>query len=189
MARMKQIVIAFLVLSMMACGQSTKVEEAPKENLNKNWNTFTQANYSVSYPSVWELNQSGDMGTSFIIFSPKESEQDNFRENVNLLIQDLTGKNIDLDKYTQISEGQIKTLAVNSTIVESKDLASGEMKYHKMVYTSDQGSFHLKYEQYYWVLSEIAYVLTFTTEQSTFNTFKETGEKIMNSFKFQNSKK
>ncbi|MBK7681894.1 MAG: hypothetical protein IPJ26_05200 [Bacteroidetes bacterium] len=39
------------------------------------------------------------MGTSFIIFSPLENDEDKFKENVNLLMQDLTGQNIDLDKY------------------------------------------------------------------------------------------
>lgn len=48
------------------------------------------------------------MGTSLIILSPLESEKDTFRENVNLLIQDLTGLDIGLDQYTKISEDQMK---------------------------------------------------------------------------------
>jgi uncharacterized lipoprotein YehR (DUF1307 family) len=146
---MVKLFISLLVLSMVACGQPTKEESTKKQETNKDWNTFAQANYSISYPSAWELNQSGEMGTSFILFFPKESEQDKFRENVNLLTQDLTGKNINLDNYTQISEEQIKTMATNSVLIESKDIVLKSIKYHKIIYTNDQGVYHLKYEQYF----------------------------------------
>jgi hypothetical protein len=153
---------------------------------NGDWKTLKESNYSIQYPATWELNQSGQMGTSFIVFSPLQSEQDNFKENVNLIIQDLTGKNIDLNNYTEISEGQIKTLATNSTLIESKRIKLGSGEYHKIIYTADQGIFHLKFEQYYWVTNDKAHVLTFTSEQSMFDSFKETGERILNSFMLKN---
>lgn len=182
--KMTKLFIAFLFFGMVACGQSTKADDK-KQETEKGWNTFSQANYSITYPSTWNLNQSGEMGTSFILFSP-QATQNKFRENINLLIQDLSGKNIDLNKYTQISEEQIKTLATNSVLIESKDVTSKSIKYHKIIYTSDQGIYHLKFEQYYWVLDEKAYILTFTTEQVKFDAVKETGEKIMNSFILNN---
>ena len=99
-----------LLLSLFACGQaSTKQNEDTKEpQADAGWKSFSQANYSIKYPATWELNQSGQMGTAFILFTPKESEKDDFRENINLLTQDLSGRNIDLSKYTEISESQIK---------------------------------------------------------------------------------
>ncbi len=185
---MKKIFLALLVFGMTACGQSNKAGDVKEQEAEKGWNTFAQANYAITYPSNWDLNQSGEMNTSFILFSPKENEKDNFRENVNLLIQDLTGKNIDLNTYTKISEEQIKTMATNSTLIESADVSSKSFTYHKIIYTSDQGIYHLKFEQYYWILNEKAYILTFTTEQTKFDSFKETGEKIMNSFTLNNTK-
>lgn len=174
----------FLLVPLFACSQTTtkQVSDAKNTTINSNWKTFDQPYYSIQYPSSWNLNQNGQMGTSFIILSPKESEQDKFSENVNLIIQDLTGKDIDLDKYTKISEEQVKTLLTNSVIIESKSFKKDNAEYRKFIYTADQGIFHLKTEQYYWVVKEKAYVLTFTSEQNKYVDYVEIGEKIMNSF-------
>ncbi|HWY11050.1 MAG TPA: PsbP-related protein [Bacteroidia bacterium] len=163
-----------LFLPIVVCGQTA----------NNDWKTLDKPNYSIQYPATWELNQSGQMGTSFILFSVLESAQDKFRENITLLIQDLTGKNIDLNKFTEISESQIKTLATNAHLIESKRIKK-DTEYHKIIYTADQGIFHLEFEQYYWVINDKAYILTFTSEHTKFENFKVTGEKILNSFKLK----
>ena len=150
-----------------------------------NWKTFEGSNYSIQYPPDWELNQSGLMNTSFILFSPLESSDDKFRENVNLLIQDLSGKKIDLNKFTEISTEQVKTMILNSHIIENKRIKNNAGEYHKMHYSGDQGAFHLEFEQYYWVFKDKAYVLTFTCEQTKFTKFKEMAENILNSFAFK----
>ncbi len=149
------------------------------------WNTLAQANYTIQYPGNWEVDKSGQLSTSFMMFSPLESAQDKFRENVNLLIQDLTGKNIDLNKFTQISEEQIKTLMKNSKIIESKRLKNGTQEFHKIIYKGQQQNYDLEFEQYYWVIKNSAYILTFTAEQGRFENYKATREKIMSSFKLK----
>jgi hypothetical protein len=44
------------------------------------------------------------MATSLVLLAPLESAQDKFKENVNLIIQDLCGYTIDLASYAAISE-------------------------------------------------------------------------------------
>jgi hypothetical protein len=118
-----------------------------------------------------------------MIFSPQESEQDNFRENINLLIQDFTGQNVTLDTYIQNTENQIKTMLPNSTLIENKRNKNENGEYQKLVYSGDQENFHLTFEQYVWVINEKAYLITFTSEQNKYADFKVIGEKIMNTFK------
>ena len=67
---------------------------------------YKKANYSISYPDTWSIDTSKQMGTELIIFSPLENESDKFRENVNVIIQDLKGQSIGLDDYAKISEGK-----------------------------------------------------------------------------------
>lgn len=152
---------------------------------NKDWYTFKKDNYSIEYPSNWELNESKRMGTIFILFSPSTSNKDQFRENINLIIQDLSDDNIDLKKYTEISENQIRTDIKNGKIIESKYMKDQDLEYHKIIYTGNQENRDLKFEQYYWVFEKKAYVLTLTCELSEFDNYKLTGEKILNSFKLR----
>jgi hypothetical protein len=177
----------FLLFTLSVCGQkitkNVSLNETKKELAG--WKTFRGTNYSIQYPTNWELNQSGQMGSSFILFSPLDSDNDKFKENLNLLVQDLTGLNIDLDKFVEISEVQVKTIVTNSKLIESKRMRNTTPEFHKMVYTGDQGIFQLKFEQYFWVINQQAYILTLTCEQNKFSNYKEIGEKILKSLSFK----
>lgn len=165
----------------------TCVSAQSDEKINSEWKTLDKPGYSIRYPSDWELDQSGQVGTTFILFSPQESDTDRFKENVNLIIQDISAYNIDLDKYTEISEEQVKNVITNSNVIESKRIKDGPRQYHYMIYTGDQGVFHLKHEQYYWVIDKNkAFVLTLTCEADKYSDYKEIGETILNSFLIKN---
>ena len=125
------------------------------------------------------------MGTDLFIFSPKDSDTDKFRENVNAMVQDLKGPNITLDKYIEISEGQIKTMLTDASIIESKRMTQGTKEYHKLLFTGQQGIFKLKTEQYYFLVNEKAFVITLTTEQNQYDKYIKNGEAILKSFKLK----
>lgn len=57
--------------------------------------------------------------------------------------------------------------------------------YQKEVYSGDQANYKLAFEQYYWVVGNNAYVLTFTAEQTAYDEYKAIGEKMMNTFRIK----
>lgn len=175
---------AAVLLTLFSCGQSTDKKEKEEVKIQRiaGWELLKEEDYSIQYPKDWELSQNGQMGTKFILFSALENQEDQFRENVNLISQDLGSNKVDLDQYTEISEKQIKTMLTNCTVYESKRIKGANGEYQKLIYAADQGEFRLKFEQYYWIENDKAYVLTLTCEESTFSSFKEMGEKIMNTF-------
>ena len=179
MKRITLLVLTSLFLTSFAESQTTK------SNTQNDWKTLDENSFLIQYPIDWELNKSGQMGTSFILLTQLSSTQDKFRENVNLIIQDLTGQNIDFNKYVEISDGQIKSMGANASLLESKRLNSNGKNFQKVIYTLKQGIYNLNIEQYYWVEKGKAYVLTLTCETTEFAKYKETGEMILNSFKLK----
>lgn len=177
---MKKLLSIIFLLTVFFEAQAS--QKTDTNIVTEDWKTLNQTNYTIQYPANWELNQSGQMGTSFVIFSPRTSEQDKFTENINLIIQDLTGKNIDLNSYTKISENQIKTMITNANILESKRIRKGMTEYQKIIYTGNQGTFSLRFEQYYWVIANKAYVLTLTCEQEKYVNYKADAQRMMDSF-------
>jgi hypothetical protein len=144
---------------------------------------FVRESYKLQYPSSWTVDTSRKMGTDFIFFSPKENDTDKFRENVNLLVQDLTGQNIDLGKYAEITEKEIKEMATEGVIYESKKIIKPDKsEYYKMIYGMTQGIFKLKIEQYFFIKNDKAFIMTFTAELNKFDSFLSVGEQILNSF-------
>ena len=183
---MKQIQLlglTFLLISLIACGQTTQ-KNAEKDTEN-GWKALNESSYSIQYPENWDLDKSGKMGVSLIILSKQSSPQDQFRDNVNLLIQNIQGQDINLDKYVEISERQIKTMITNGNLIESERLSKNGSEFQKVIYTGDQGAYNLKFEQYYWIKNGTAYVLTLTCEREQFEKYKVTGEKILNSFRLK----
>jgi hypothetical protein len=147
-----------------------------------NWKVLAKDSYSIQYPTNWDLDQTGYEGTTFLLASELTSPQDPFRENVTLIIHDLRGTTIYLDKLVKQSQSTFQTTLANFRLIESKRLKdTGE--YHKLVFTGDKGKTSLKFVQYLRIKGIKAYVVTFAGEQSQFENYKETGEKILNSFK------
>jgi len=183
---MKQIrlfILFSVFISMNALGQTAGKEVKPTDA--ESWRTIDEVDYSIQYPNAWDLDKSGQMGMSFMILSKQVNQQDGFRENVNLLIQNLAGMNINLDKFVEVSQEQIKTMITNGNIIESKRVTENGRNFHQVIYTGELGPTQFKFKQYYWVEHEKAYVLTLTCEASQFDIYRETGEKIMNSFRLK----
>ncbi len=173
-----------LMLAFVACGQSSQKETKTEVNtaIPKNWKSLDESDYSIQYPDTFEIDKSGQMGMSFILLSKQTSQQDLFRENVNLLIQDLRGQNINLDKYVEISESQIKTMITEGNLLESKRLTDKNKEFQRVIYTGKQGQFEFKWLQFFWVENKKAYILTFTCELNQFENYVSVGEEIMKSF-------
>jgi hypothetical protein len=147
------------------------------------WKTVSDKEFKLSYPQDWELNQEGVMGTKLVVFAPLESETDNFKENVNVIIQDLKGYDLDLASYTKLSLEQVKTMITNSKLILSRTnkLEKGG-EFQELIYTGDQGIYHLKFHQYYLLKNNKAYIITFTTGIDQFEKYKTTGKAILDSF-------
>ena len=169
-----------LLLCLLSCGQTAQKKDLTI--IENGWKSIDENGFSIQYPENWDMNKTEQMGVCLAFLSKQTSPQDKFRENVNVLIQDLSGKNIDLDKYVVISEEQIKTMITNATLLESKRLSKNGSEFQKVIYTGDEGIFKLKFEQYYLIKDDKAYIITLTCEIDQFDAYKKTGEKILNSF-------
>ncbi len=154
------------------------------QKTSKEWKKYETADYTISYPSTWTLDDSGQLGTQFFLFSPVESANSTFRANVNLIIQDLSGLKLSLEQYASLSEDQIKNLITDSAILESKNLG-GEPEIHRLIYTGRQGVHDLKFYQHYFIVKDKAYVLTFTSQEERFEYYSKVAEEILTSFSLE----
>ncbi len=180
---MKKLLFFFLFLTQAkaAFGQNS----SQSNRINLNWKLYDSSNFSIRYPTTWQMNLDRKMGETFTIFSPLESPQDRFSENVNLFEEKLLSSDASLDVYTEKSIHQLKNYINNFSLIGSKRLKNGQVEYHQLIYKGNQGVFQLIYTQNYWIKGNIAYILTFTSEQLKYSKFKELGENIIKSYTFK----
>ena len=170
------------LLILLATTLASAQSPVTKDESDGKWESLKYGPYTIQYPGDWEVDTSGQMGTSFILFSPLTDPADQFRENVNLLVQDLTGYDLTLDQYVEISEDQIRTMVDNGHIISSTRIREGNPEFHKMIYSGTHDIYQLQFEQYYRVADQTAFVLTLTCETDQFGNYRKTGEAILNSF-------
>ncbi|TAE11185.1 MAG: hypothetical protein EAZ95_13895 [Bacteroidetes bacterium] len=145
---------------------------------------FSKDNFKIQYPQHWRLDTSKMMGTEFFVFSPSENESDKFVENVNLMIQDLSGQGIDLEKYKQITDTQIVGATPDYEVFESSIIKIKNKKCFKITYAMNQGELRLRMTSICFIKNEKAYLLTFGSEFNKYDAYKKIGEEILDSFSF-----
>lgn len=160
----KYLTLTFFLITIFAFSQDNFIE-------------YKKDNFSISYPENWKLDTSGQMNSKFIIFSP-HTEGDAFNENVNLIVQDLTGQNLNLQSYTELSVKQVSSMVPNAKLIESTQIGS----HQEIIWSGFVANNNLKFKQIYYVIDSKAYVLTFTAHETTFDDYIKVGGKILNSF-------
>ena len=183
MSRVKSaywVVILAGVVIFSSC--SSMQEDNKKEDL-EGWKKLNQPAFSILFPDSFELVHDGRYGTEFILFAPIQDSTDKFGENVSLIIQNLKGRDLDLKKYTTLSEGQVRSQIKNGKVISSETLKGADGEFQKIIYTGQQGDFNLYTEQYYFIRNEKAYVVTFTAALPEANKYKAVAEKVLASFK------
>lgn len=180
-----------LLISLIACAPSSESQadaeqETPNVEMTKKvqegWKVIDEADYALQYPGDWELNQSGAMGTQLVVLAPLASDEDQFRENVNMVTEQLPSSDITLDQYSELSLGQLERGINDFQMLENERVDGSPYPYHRMVFTGSQGIYELKFEQHYRVVADKAYVLTFTGEIAQFDAYADLGHQVMGSF-------
>ena len=118
-----------------------------------------------------------------MLFFPLESETDDFRENINLMIEDVTGIDISFDQYVELTLSNMKALLSEYNIIENERFEKDGLSFHRVIGTFSQGLLKVKSEMCCTIAGDKAYVLTFSTEQETYDDYKDVGKQIMDSFK------
>ncbi|MCC7030221.1 MAG: hypothetical protein IT257_07945 [Chitinophagaceae bacterium] len=171
---MKSLLLFLPVLLFQSCFSQT--DQA------NNMLTVQNHQYRIQYPNTWRIDSSRNMGTELIFYSPLDNAGDPFSENVNLMIQNLQGMNIDLQKYKEITEQQLKELGGESKIYQSAILTKDQLSHFRMDYQMTQENRTLRFTAMCYIKDEKAYLLTFTSSVEDYEKFKNAGESILKSF-------
>jgi hypothetical protein len=166
--------IVLIVLVLLISGCSSK-------ETGRYYNT--KDDFSLKFPKDWE-NREGFMGTDVISLSPKENAGDQFRENVNVVVEPLPD-GMDLNGYFNANipklSGVVRDFQQNGTGSAIINNTRAEW----LIYTGSIGSITLKAKQYYLVNGNKGYVITCSATPSTYDAYNSIFDTVVNSFQFE----
>lgn len=141
-------------------------------------------NFQIAYPASWRCVE-GFMGTAVIFTSPLAYANDQFSENVNIVVEDISAyPGITLEQYEEISLNQLAALMTGFNLVGQSDTVVSGFPAKVIEYECQQGIYQLKYMQVFVLASNRAYVFTFTAEESQFAHYANIAKAMLGSFTF-----
>ena len=72
--------------------------------------------FSIKYPATWALEENTN-GTAVIFYSPQENDLDYFKENVNVVVQDISGNPMNIKDYSKLAVEQMEAVFEENLII------------------------------------------------------------------------
>lgn len=136
-------------------------------------------NIRIKYPSSWaKLN---DTRTTFLIIRPIEKSGQVFRENINLIISDNQG--LDIDKYNKAARHQLQKRLIGYKEEKVGTVLLDGKLFHQVNYEHQLGNLNLKVLYYFFVRKNKVYQFTCSTTKENYTTFMPIFEFMMKSLK------
>jgi hypothetical protein len=147
------------------------------------WLTYTDSTnkFTMNYPKEWTQKASGNI-VAFL--SPKADAKDQFQENVNLMLQDISAQPVTLDQYTELTKKQITDAMGAGAIVSQGSKVINGHKAIQLIYNFSYQGHALKVEQYWFIKGKTVFLFSYTAEPGQFTKYQQTALAIINSFTF-----
>jgi eukaryotic-like serine/threonine-protein kinase len=139
--------------------------------------------YTLSHPASWEV-RSSDGGATVTFTSPAEGPSDTIRENLKVVVKDLSATPMDLDSFVASQMAIRKQGLANFNLIFDNPWKIGPTNGRKIAYTGTLGSDRMEWVEIYTIRGLKAYTLTFTAEQSHYPNFVENLDRSLKSFTF-----
>ncbi len=136
--------------------------------------------FTINYPAEWTRKTANQ---AVVFLRPREGD-DSFKENVNLMLQDLSANPMTLQEYTDLSKKQVTDNLGAGAILSLKNIKLAGQQAREFVFNMTYKDRNLKVKQYWFIKDNTAYLLTYTADPDEFDKYDDTATEIMKSFKF-----
>ena len=145
----------------------------------------SEAGFSVDYPPDWSVAENSD-GVAVIFKSPPENDYDFFRENVNIVVQELPASIQTIEKYTDQAIKQMKAVfEENLIILKSEPTFLSGQPAHLFEYLGKGPQSEFQMMHVWTIKGKKAYQINFTSLESKYNLYVDQVKKMIKSFRIQ----
>lgn len=149
------------------------------------WKAFENTDNKIKtvYPADWTLKVA--KYDEIAIFTSPNTEGDAYAENIVLFKEDLEGYSMPIKEYISIHLTRKQETFTNYKLILLQNKTVNGMDGMQIIYEADVDGTRMRWEQYFIIVNNIAYYVTFTDLQTDFETHSRQAEVCMNSFQFQ----
>lgn len=177
------VILTALAIFLVGCSSDKEAGENISDPTGPQHYTNTQHGFKLAYSPEWEVkNEQDEIVAVMLMAKLLDDLDDKFNENVNIIVQNVEVKDLQLDQYTEKNIDDIKSTIDGVLITDKKDLKIGGHPAKMIVFTGNYGDAKLKWAQTYMVKGSYGYIFTFTDTPEDYDNHKKYYEEILNSF-------
>ncbi len=135
--------------------------------------------FSVVLPETWERQENAH-GTVVLALSPQADASDTFRENINVVVEDLPGEYSVADYYLA-NQDQLRKVMTDFVEVQLGETIIQGQSAKRLVFTHRMGQLNLKVLQYYFSKGKRGFVVTCTAAPESYAQFEAEFERSVHS--------
>ncbi len=186
-------ILAVFIISFSSCANKAAISKTSKKDRSESvkssasdWKLYKGNGFLIEYPESWQLLTANNIGAEFILM-PSEQTNPNFKDNFNLMIQDLAlaGEEITIDRYTEITLKQIEeNIGTDglSPVIKGKN-SIGE--YCDLSYSGKYNGIDLKWKQRYYLIANKVYLLTYSAHVNSYEKHLMQMNRLIGSFRLK----
>lgn len=180
----KKILIVLMVLTLslnVLVGCTDKEVEA----IRKNTTVYSNSEYNIEarYASDWEINENG-MQYIAAFLSPVENENDTFRENINIIIEDISSYDFNNETFNDYTLEQLINCIPDCEIISNKKFNLSKDTVYETVYVGNCNLLELKWKSIYFVKNKKAYTITFSADKNKYDKYIPYFTQFIQDFKY-----
>ncbi len=151
----------------------------------KDWNILEQDNYAISYPKDWQSSdQKPEPFIQFFLLSDEKSQkEDEYRENINLKLENLSGQEMELEAYAKISLDQIRSQMPGSQVISNEVIKINNLEARAVIWSAESNNgIVLKFKKTFLIHNGKAYIITFSSTEAEYDKYIKIADRIINTF-------
>ncbi len=172
--------LAILLVTVVSCG-SDNTEDVVTED---KFISFSGEEFELSFPNEWVDATESNPNVTFVVVAPPDDKTDKFTENVSVVIQPLPDT-INAKKFLKLTEDQMMQFLPNHVMINKVVTKKNGIDCVKLEYQLERDNKEMRYLQEAYVKNGKAYIVTFTAEQIIFREYRNTAQRILDSFKIK----
>jgi len=182
--KIEHLVLFITILSISIQETAYSQEIAPPHVPRKTGEYVSRrGNFAIQFPPGWEVEK-GYIGVDVMGYSPADSAEDPFRENVNVLFSELDVP-FTREEFLEKNMTGLEQLLTDFKLESSGSAVLGDLIGSWLVYTHRVGDFQVKVLQYLILADNHAYIITCSAYPDDFSKYQQTFQTIAQSFRLK----
>lgn len=118
--------------------------------------------FSVSYPTGWAVSEENE-NVTVTFLAPKNPEIPEFQVNMNIIAEDLSGENLSLESYLDISLTNLESAIEDMKIIQKSPVTLNNKEFYMLSFDGKYANIGMRRHQYFTIENNVAYIFTLTT--------------------------